>query len=106
MITPRPLDVSPIKLLLVEDNAGDARLMREMLADSDTTQFEVTHVKRLDEGLRRLESSDFNLMLLDLWLPDGEGLDTVARALAAVSNAAPIVVMTSHDDETLEGTAG
>ena len=100
MITPRALDVSPIKVLLVEDNAGDARLMREMLADSDTTQFDVTHVKRLDEGLRQLESSDFNLMLLDLWLPDGEGLDTVARALAAVSNA-PIVVMTSHDDETL-----
>ena len=100
MITPRALDVSSIKVLLVEDNAGDARLMREMLADSDTTQFEVTHVKRLDEGLRQLESSEFNLMLLDLWLPDGEGLDTVARALAAVSNA-PIVVMTSHDDETL-----
>ena len=100
MITPRALDVSPIKVLLVEDNAGDARLMREMLADSDTTQFDVTHVKRLDEGLRQLESSDFNLMLLDLWLPDGEGLDTVARALAAVSKA-PIVVMTSHDDETL-----
>jgi diguanylate cyclase (GGDEF)-like protein len=100
MITPRALDVSPIKVLLVEDNAGDARLMREMLADSDTTQFDVTHVNRLDEGLRQLESSDFNLMLLDLWLPDGEGLDTVARALAAVSNA-PIVVMTSHDDEAL-----
>jgi len=100
MISPGALDVSLIKVLLVEDNAGDARLMREMLADSDTTQFEVTHVKRLDEGLRQFESSDFNLMLLDLWLPDGEGLDTVARALAAVSNA-PIVVMTSHDDESL-----
>ena len=100
MISPGVLDVSLIKLLLVEDNSGDARLMREMLAESDTTQFEVTHVKRLDEALRQFDSSDFNVMLLDLWLPDGEGLDTVARALAAVSNA-PIVVMTTHDDESL-----
>ena len=76
---PRPVlssgEVSEIiKVLLVEDNPGDARLIREMLKEAGAAQFEVAHVERLDEALKRLGEEAFDVMLLDLNLLDSQGL--------------------------------
>ncbi len=90
----------PIKVLLVEDNPGDARLMRETLAEVTSAQFELTHVERLADALQRLADSQFDVVLSDLTLPDSRGLDTFTR-VHAEAPAVPIVVLTGHDDDAL-----
>ena len=89
-----------IRVLLVEDNPGDARLLREMLAEAGATQFKLTHVERLQEALMRLSEGGFDVVLLDLSLPDGYGLDIATQVHTGVPSV-PIVVLTGLDDETL-----
>jgi DNA-binding NarL/FixJ family response regulator len=91
---------SSIHVLLVEDDPGYARLFQELLADTGEGGFEVAHVDRLERAFTRLEKEAFELMLLDLSLPDSCGLETVIRARAAVPDLA-IVVLTSLDDESM-----
>jgi PAS domain S-box-containing protein len=91
---------SPIAMLLVEDNPGDAAWIREMLADATTVQFSVTHAGRLSDALIYLGKTLFDIVLLDLTLPDGSGLDTVKQVNAA-SPGLPIVVMSGLGDEDL-----
>ena len=89
-----------IKVLLIEDNPGDARLLREMLIEAGINKFNLVHVKRISEGLNRLRQDNFQVILLDLSLPDSHGLETVDR----VCNAAPyvpVLVLTGLDDEAL-----
>jgi len=83
----------PIEILLVEDNPGDARLLRESLAEVDATQFKLTHVERLSDALKRLDEERFDLILLDLFLPDGNGLDIFRQAHAQVPGL-PVVILT------------
>jgi signal transduction histidine kinase/DNA-binding response OmpR family regulator len=89
-----------IEILLVEDNPGDARLLREMLVQANSSQVELTHVERLDAALQCLEIAGFDVLLLDLSLPDGQGLDTLIRAHAQAPHV-PIIVITGLDDEVL-----
>ena len=65
-----------IKVLMIEDNPGDARLIQEMLKEIDNIQFEVKHTSRLDEGLKYVLMESFDVILLDLCLPDSKGIDT------------------------------
>ncbi len=95
--TPRGGEPSPVRVLLIEDSKGDARLLREDLEIS-TTPFEVTHVLRLDEGLARLEQSPFDLLLLDLHLPDSQGFATFEAAVQRAPGI-PIVVLSGLSDE-------
>ncbi len=90
----------PLRILLVEDNPGDARLVREVLAESNAHQFELVHVDRLRDGLEHLQSGSFDLVLLDLGLPESTGLKTLIR-VHAVSPTIPIIVLTGNDDEDL-----
>ena len=90
----------PIRVLLVEDNPADARLLREVLRDVSSRQFDLIHVERLSEALQRLDQERFDVILLDLSLPDTQGLDTLVRMRARASNR-PIVVLTGLDDETM-----
>ncbi len=69
----------PVEILLVEDNCGDARLLRETLADAGNGRVRLTHVERLGEALRVLLEEEFDVALLDLALPDSMGTDTVTR---------------------------
>ena len=86
------------KILLIEDNPGDARLLREVLREIDhRPPFELTHVERLDAGISRLKQERYEAVLLDLSLPDAHGLETVARVQGEVESV-PIVVMTGLDD--------
>jgi DNA-binding response OmpR family regulator len=69
-------------LLLVEDNPGDARLLREMLNDQGLQQIELAHVERLGDAEHHLATRAVDLILLDLGLPDAHGLGAVRRAHA------------------------
>ncbi|MET0397382.1 MAG: ATP-binding protein [Longimicrobiaceae bacterium] len=88
------------RILLVEDNPGDARLIRETLREAESFPFELAHADRLAAAEERLAGEAFDVVLLDLSLPDAHGLETVRRTLAAAPEAA-IVVLTGLDDETL-----
>ncbi len=95
----------PIKiLLLVEDNPGDARLLREMLNDQDSLYAELTHVGRMSDAEKHLAKHEFDIILIDLGLPDANGLEAVRRAHAAAPRV-PLVVLTGLDDESLAAQA-
>ncbi|MBI2953370.1 MAG: diguanylate cyclase [Chloroflexi bacterium] len=89
-----------IKILLVEDNPGDARLIQGALAEAGAAQFELAHCQRLGDALERLDREPYDVILLDLSLPDGHGIDTLVRAHEQAPGV-PIVVLTGLDDETL-----
>ncbi|MBN2419436.1 MAG: response regulator [Deltaproteobacteria bacterium] len=91
---------NPIRVLLIEDNRGDARLIQEILSEATWRLFEMVVAERLSEGLLVLSDSAFDLILLDLSLPDSSGLDTLAR-IHADSPQTPVVVLTGLDDDTL-----
>jgi signal transduction histidine kinase len=94
------MEEKPIQVLLVEDDADDAMLLREMLAETERFEFEVRNVKRLDEALRVARAERFGVVLLDLSLPDSSGLDTF-RDLHRELPELPVVVLTGLDDETV-----
>jgi len=87
-------------VLLIEDNDGDARLVRELLAEDPDRTFAVETVGRLAEGLDRLEDAPFGAVLLDLHLPDAVGLDTLAQVHTRAAHV-PIIVLTGLDDESM-----
>ena len=94
------MDDKAIRILLIEDNPGDARLIREMLIEAGGARFQLGCVDRLSAGLEHLAQERVDVLLLDLGLPDSQGLDTLARAQAQVPEL-PIVVLTGLDDEAL-----
>jgi len=87
-----------IQVLLVEDNAADAALLRATLAESHTGQFALTHFQRLDQAIGRLGVDTFDVILLDLGLPDSQGLETLRRMRKSALDL-PIVVMTGRADD-------
>ena len=89
-----------LRLLLVEDNPGDARLLREMIGEEAPHDIVVAHVASMGEAERHLAGTPVDLVLLDLGLPDAVGLDAVRRAHAAAPRV-PLVVLTGLDDDTL-----
>ena len=93
-----------LQVLLVEDSAGDARLLREMFSKEPPGSFVLTHVERMSDALRNLAKGGIDIVLLDMGLPDGHGLDTVRRAQAAAPGI-PLIVLTGLDDEALADQA-
>ncbi|MBF8267210.1 MAG: hybrid sensor histidine kinase/response regulator [Dehalococcoidia bacterium] len=91
---------SLIRVLLIEDNPGDARLIRENLRDARAARFELTVAERLRDGLKLVKERTFDVLVLDLTLPDSSGFDTFTLALAQAPGI-PIVVLTGLQDETL-----
>ncbi|HEX3034075.1 MAG TPA: diguanylate cyclase response regulator [Thermodesulfobacteriota bacterium] len=89
-----------IRVLLIEDDLFDARMLKRTLARATLVEFKQTHVDRLSEALKLLERECFEVILLDLSLPDSFGLDTFTD-LRSQSPDIPIVVLTGLDDETL-----
>jgi signal transduction histidine kinase len=95
----------PIRALLIEDNPGDARLIREMLREASARDAaDVLHADRLSAGLALLAERDVDVLLLDLSLPDSSGLATFETAHAAAPGV-PIVVLSGLDDEGLAARA-
>src|SRR4051812_38116722 len=92
--------ISPLRVLLIEDNAIDARLIQIMLSEAGGGFFELEPADRLSSGLRRLAKGDIGLVLLDLSLPDSQGLNTFAR-VHREARGVPIIVMSGLDDQTV-----
>jgi two-component system, cell cycle sensor histidine kinase and response regulator CckA len=87
-------------LLLVEDDDGDADLVRELLEHVDQVAYEVVHVRTLREALATLPARPVDVVLLDLRLADADGVDAV-RAVRAAAGSVPIVVLTGADEDDL-----
>ena len=88
-----------IQILLFEDNSADADLVNEYLELSNLS-FDILLVKRLADGIQALKDQTFDLVLLDLSLPDSSGIDTL-KAVSAVARNEVIIVLTGADDEQL-----
>ena len=91
--------IPPIRVLLVEDNPGDARLIHELLAEVEG-RFELETVPRLGQAMELLASNRFQLVLLDLSLPDSHGVESFQKVLAAYPHV-PLIVLSGLDDEQL-----
>lgn len=94
------LNPSVFKILLVEDNPGDARLTRALLSEVEGARFDFTHVECLGSALEAVEQQSFDVVLLDLSLPDEHGLATVER-LRNRAPRLPVVVLSGLNDETV-----
>jgi signal transduction histidine kinase len=93
-----------LQVLLVEDNAGDARLLREMFSKETAGSFELSHLTHMREAEARLKAGGVDIVLLDMGLPDGHGLETLRRARAAAPDVV-MIVMTGMEDEALAAAA-
>lgn len=89
----------PIQLLVLEDNPGDARLLREQLAQTAPARFEPAFAERLEEALSLLGARHFDCVLVDLNLPDSTGLATVNAVRRRSNGAAVLVLSGSGTDE-------
>jgi diguanylate cyclase (GGDEF)-like protein len=94
----------PIHILLIEDNPEDARLMEEILTGAGAGSYTLHHVERVKSALQCLDEQDFDVVLLDLSLQDGRGLDTVKRICTACQQI-PVIVLTGLEDDALAVSA-
>ena len=89
-----------VKVLLIEDNPADARLVEIFLKEASMIEAEITKAKELNEGLQHLEEAEFDVILLDLTLPDSQGFNTIKTMIEEFPDYT-IIVMTGMDDETI-----
>ncbi len=94
------METALIRILLVEDNGAEARLLQERLKQAASVISEVVWVTRLQEGLAELNHRSFDVMLLDLSLPDSQGLESLNPVIKR-SPSLPIIVLTNNTDSTL-----
>lgn len=86
-----------IRVLLIEDETGDAYLVKNTLKQSQEIHFDVTWVESLALAKQAFKTSDFDVILLDLSLPDSEGLETIKIA-KQIADDLPIIVLTGRGD--------
>ncbi len=89
-----------VKILLIEDDPAEARLLQEVLKSFNLQLFSLVHVNRLETALEKLKSDRFDVILLDLTLPDSQGLASVDVIVKQDPNL-PIVVLTNTNDDNL-----
>ncbi|MBE9092349.1 hybrid sensor histidine kinase/response regulator [Microcystis aeruginosa LEGE 11464] len=89
-----------IKVLLIEDNLAEARLLKEILKGNEKKEFHLVNVSRLSEAISLLQQTNFDVILLDLTLPDSQGLQSLAPLLITAPKL-PIVVLTNTNDDNL-----
>lgn len=87
-----------MKVLLVEDNPGDIRLIQEMFGENEADHFDLLCAEKLAEALKCLDETSVDVILLDLSLPDSQGLDTFIKINNRVP-LIPVVVLSGFDDE-------
>ena len=98
------MDKDTIRILLVEDNPGDACLLREMFNEPAARKYEVPHHDSMAKAVAHLGANPVDAVLLDLGLPDAQGLEAIRQAHAAAPRI-PLVVLTGLDDESLAAQA-
>src|ERR1035437_5928539 len=89
-----------VKILLFEDNFGDANLIDEMLEEIADFPYKLINVKTLKEGLSLIKECPFDVILTDLGLPDSDGIDTFLD-IHVRNSRIPIIIFTASDDETI-----
>ena len=93
-------DRQSIQILLVEDDPDDVWVMRNLLGDRWDGPFKLTHVELLSAGLERIGEFTFDIILLDLSLPDSQGLETFYTMHERAADV-PIVVLSGYNDESI-----
>jgi len=93
------MDKKMIHILLIEDNPGDAFIINEMLKEVYDNNFKLVHFTRIKEGLEYI-NEDIDIMLLDLNLPDSQGIDTF-NSMNKHAPELPIIILTGLLDEDL-----
>ena len=88
------------KILLIEDNPGDARLVEVLLSESDLLDCEITNKTSLTDGMEAMEHEDYAVILLDLTLPDSRGFQTLENLLEKFPNA-NVIVLTGLSDKSM-----
>ncbi len=94
------MDNEPIQILLIEDNVGDYQLILQMLDISEIAKFELIQTPRLVSGLKLLESGKFDIILVDLGLPDSVGLESF-KAILETHPSIPIIILTGLANEEI-----
>ncbi|RZN33930.1 MAG: PAS domain S-box protein, partial [Methanosarcinales archaeon] len=94
----------PINVLIIEDDPGDLRLIREMLSEANGHSFKIEHRERLSSGLERLAEGGIDTVLVDLGLPDSQGLETF-MSVRDQAPEVPIIVLTGFDDTAVANMA-
>jgi predicted heme/steroid binding protein/CheY-like chemotaxis protein/uncharacterized membrane protein len=94
-----------VKVLMIEDNPGDARLIQDMLTDAKNIEFTIDWKQTLTGGLKSLEENKYDTVLLDLGLPDSPQRSASFTRVQAVAPIMPIVILTGLDDETFAVTS-
>ena len=89
-----------VHLLLIEDNAGDALLLQEMLVDNESIATEITHRQKLQDSLASLVENTYDLILLDLTLPDSLGWESFEKVRELAFDT-PIIILTGNEDRDL-----
>ena len=89
-----------VRVLLIEDDPGDADLLRVVLSDQRDPSFEIEQVGTIQRGLEYLAKGSVEVVLLDLGLPDSQGMETFARVYTRFPGV-PIVVLSGLEDESL-----
>jgi len=92
---------SEIKVLLVEDSPSDAKLIKHELGEDQDYSFEVVWVSRVDKAIAELKRQQFDVALLDLTLPDSDGLATFTRIHATCPQQLPIIILTGTGNEQI-----
>lgn len=94
----REIEKRLLKLLMIEDDAADFELFHEVLDGALNLSFDLRHASTLAEGLQNLDSRRFDLIIVDLNLPDNRGLDTLSTVQQHTPDV-PVIVLTGLDDE-------
>ncbi len=95
-----PANDESTRILIVENDDDDVYLIKNLLGRDPTKQYEFEHCKRLDEGLSKASKLSFDVILLDLGLPDSEGIETL-RSFSLAGLECPVIVLTGASDQTL-----
>ncbi|MFB2896010.1 ATP-binding protein [Aerosakkonemataceae cyanobacterium BLCC-F50] len=94
------MNEASLNVLLVEDSPTDAQLFQHIFFRAATGDWQLVHVERLSEAIAACQTQLFDVALLDLHLPDSEGLDTISQFNQAIPDV-PIIILTVFDDEEL-----
>ncbi len=96
--TTNAMEPAPIQILHIEDNPLEAALMRELVSVSIPEQHELKWVHTMGEGIAELATNKYDVILVDLSLPDVSGIETV-RTLTPKAGGVPVIVLSGYDDE-------
>ncbi len=96
--------MDPVSVLMIEDNPGDSRIIQDMLGDAENMEFVIDWKQTLKGGLESLAENIYDVVLLDLGLPDSPQSSVSFTRVQAVAPAQPIIILTGLDDETFAVT--